>query len=84
MIPPIRWDTLPIATSRPTPYHRTDGEDRRRGGRVQALNDWFHEQTSTPAGSILFFLLFFLVRVGIDEAARRREKRRKHHKRVEA
>jgi hypothetical protein len=34
---------------------------------VDALDQWFLEQTSTPVGSILLFILIFLMRVGIDQ-----------------
>lgn len=73
-----------LAADRPAPYHRLVGGDRRLGGDVDAINQWFNEQSQTPVGSLLLFLLVFLARVGIDEASRRRAKHREHRKRAEA
>lgn len=44
---------------------------------MEALNRWFQEQTSTPVGSILMFLLVFLFRLALDHETRKRAARKK-------
>jgi len=63
-------------------YTRPDDHDGRRGVEVDWLNRWFDEQTSTPMGSVLLFLLVFLARVGIDEWSRRRATRKAKPRKV--
>lgn len=41
------------------------------GGTVDALDKWFLEQTSSPVGSLLLFVLVFLARVSLDRWGRR-------------
>lgn len=46
-------------------------------GSMDKLNDWFNEQSQTPAGSLLVFLLVFLVRISLDRWLTQRERRKK-------
>jgi hypothetical protein len=65
------------------PAHTGPGElDARLEDRVDWLSKWFDDQTSTPTGSILLFLLVFLVRITLDTWARKRENERKTRKEV--
>lgn len=53
-------------------------------GSVDKINEWFADQTSTPAGSLLLFLLVFLARVGLDVYSRKRESKRTKARHKEA
>jgi hypothetical protein len=49
---------------------------------VDWLTNWFEQQTSTPTGSILLFILVFVTRLAIDQYQRSRaaKKHAKRHK----
>lgn len=51
--------------------------DQADGGTVDIIDKWIAEQIATPAGSIVFFVLVFLLRVSLDRWDRRRRSRAK-------
>lgn len=47
---------------------------------MDAINRWFEEQSSTPVGSILLFMLVLLSRLALDQWTRRRLERKHREK----
>ena len=43
---------------------------------MEAFNKWFTDMTSTPAGSVLLFILVFVSRLAIDRWDRKRSAKR--------